>query len=43
MQQLTHTPTENLSKNVHGNQQNIYVINIQRQELHKGGARRKHP
>ena len=36
MQQLTHTPTENPSTNVHGNQQNIYDINIQRQELYKG-------
>ena len=36
MQQLTHTPTENPSTNVHGNQQNIYDINIQRQELDKG-------
>ena len=36
MQQLTHTQTENLSKNIHGNQQNIYDINIQRQELNKG-------
>ena len=36
MQQLTHTPTENPSTNVHGNQQNIYDINIQGQELEKG-------
>ena len=36
MQQLTHTPTENPSTNVHENQQNIYDINIQRQELDKG-------
>ena len=36
MQQLTHTPTENPSTNVHGNQQNMYDINIQRQELYKG-------
>ena len=36
MQQLTHTPTENPRTNVHGNQQNIYDINIQRQELDKG-------
>ena len=36
MQQLTHTPTENPSTNVHGNQQNIYDINIQRQKLYKG-------
>ena len=35
MQQLTHTPTENPSINVHGNQQSIYDINIQRQELDK--------
>ena len=35
MQQLTHTPTENPSTNVHGNQQNIHDINIQRQELYK--------
>ena len=36
MQQLTHTTTEDPSTNVHGNQQNIYDINIQRQELYKG-------
>ena len=36
MQQVTHTPTENPSTNVHGNQQSIYDINIQRQELDKG-------
>ena len=36
MQQLTHTPTENPSTNVLGNQQNVYDINIQRQELDKG-------
>ena len=36
MQQLTHTPTENPSTNIHGNQQNIYDINIQRQELNNG-------
>ena len=36
MQQLTHTPTENPITNVHGNQQSIYDINIQRQELYKG-------
>ena len=36
MQQLTHTSTENPSTNVHGNQQSIYDINIQRQELDKG-------
>ena len=35
MQQLTHTPTENLIKNIHGKQPNIYDINIQRQELNK--------
>ena len=35
MQQLTHTPTENPSTNVDGNQQNMYDINIQRQELEK--------
>ena len=36
MQQLTHSPTENPTTNVHGNQQNNYDINIQRQELDKG-------
>ena len=36
MQQLTHTSTENPSINVHGNQQTIYEISIQRQELDKG-------
>ena len=36
MKQLTHTPTENPSTNVHRNQQSIYEINIQRQELEKG-------
>ena len=36
MQKLTHTPTENPSTNVHINQQNIYDINIQSQELDKG-------
>ena len=36
MQQLTHTPTYNTSTNVHRNQQSIYNINIQRQELDKG-------
>ena len=36
MRQLTHTPTENPSTNVYGDQQNIYDINIQRQELEKG-------
>ena len=43
MQQLTHTQTENPSKDLHGNQQNIYYINIQRQEIDKGGAHSKHP
>ena len=33
---LTHTPTEHPSTNVHGNQQNIYDINIQRRKLYKG-------
>ena len=36
MKQLTHTPTDNLSTNVHGNQQNIYDINNQRKEIDKG-------
>ena len=36
MQQLTHTPTENTSTSLHGNQQSIYEINIQHQELDKG-------
>ena len=36
MQQLTHTPIENPSTNIHENQQNIYDINIQCQELDKG-------
>ena len=36
MQQLTHTPIENPSKTIPGNQPNIYDINIQRQELNKG-------
>ena len=36
MQQLTHTPIENPSKTIFGNQPNIYGINIQRQELNKG-------
>ena len=31
MQQLTHAQKENLSTNVHGNQQNIYDRNIQHQ------------
>ena len=35
MHQLTHTPIENLSTHVHRNQQSIYDINIQRQELDK--------
>ena len=35
MQQLTQTPTENPITNLHGNQQSIYDINIQRQELDK--------
>ena len=35
MQQLTHTPIEKPSINIHINQQNIYEINIQRQELNK--------
>ena len=36
MQQLTYTPTENPSTNVHGNQLIIYDINTQRQEHDKG-------
>ena len=36
MQQLTYIPTENPSTNVHGNQQSIYDINTQHQELDKG-------
>ena len=36
MQQLTHTPTENPSTNIYGNQQNIHDVNIQRQEVDKG-------
>ena len=36
MQQITYTPIENPTTNVHVNQQNIYNINIQRQELDKG-------
>ena len=36
MQQLTHTPTENTITNLHGNQQIIYDINIQHQELDNG-------
>ena len=36
MKQLTHTPKENSSTNLHGYQQSINDINIQRQELHKG-------
>ena len=35
MQQLTHTTTEHPSTHIHGNQQSIYDINIQRQELDK--------
>ena len=35
LQQLTHTATENPSTNVH-EKNNIYAINIQRQELNKG-------
>ena len=35
MQQLNHTPTENPSTNVHGNQKSIYDMNIQPQELDK--------
>ena len=35
MQELTYTPTENPSTNVHGNQQSIYDINNHRQELDK--------
>ena len=36
MQQLTNTPTKNPSTNIHGNQQSIYDINIQRQEVDEG-------
>ena len=36
MKTLTYTPTDNPSKNVHGNQQSIYDINTQRKELDKG-------
>ena len=36
MQQLTQTPIEDPSTNIHGNQQNIYDINIHHQELNKG-------
>ena len=36
MQQLKQFLKENTSANIHGNQQNIYDINIQRQELYKG-------
>ena len=36
MQKLTHTPTENPSTNVHGNQKSIYDISIQCQEIYKG-------
>ena len=35
MQQLIHTPTENTSINIHGNQQSIYDINIHLWELDK--------
>ena len=35
MQQLTQTPTENPSTNIHGNQINIYDINIQCQDHKK--------
>ena len=35
MQQLTHTPTENTITNIHGNQQNIYNINMKRQEVNR--------
>ena len=36
MKTLTEKPTDNPSKNVHGNQQSIYDINTQRKELDKG-------
>ena len=36
MQQLTHTPRENPSTDIHGSQQKIYDINILHQELYKG-------
>ena len=36
MQQLIQTWTEKPSTNIHENQQNIYDINIQQQELSKG-------
>ena len=36
MQKLTHTATENPSINVHGNQPNVYDINIQREAFNKG-------
>ena len=36
MQQLTYTPTENPSTNVHGKQHSIYDINTRHQELNKG-------
>ena len=36
MQQLTYTPTENTSTNIQVNEQTIYDINTQRQELDKG-------
>ena len=36
MKQLTYTPIENSSTNVHGNQQILYNINTQDQEIDKG-------
>ena len=36
MQQLTCNPTENTSTKIYGNQQSIYDINNQHQELDKG-------
>ena len=36
MKTLTYSPTDNPSKNVHGNQQSIYDKNTQRKELDKG-------
>ena len=36
MKQLTYTQKENPSTNIHGNQQSIYGIHTQRQELEKG-------
>ena len=35
MQQLTYTPTENPSTNLHGNQQSIYDMHTQRKEIDK--------